>query len=364
MNFKNSMVLALVLGVFMAGLTGCGKQAEKPVELPTYRLAVSIYTGWMPWYQANENGVLAAWATKHNCKIEIKYMSYGDSLDAFVAGKVDAVVMTNMEAMDMPAAAGVDTTVVVVGDYSNGNDAVLARYGTTLNDLAGKEVTLCEKSVSEYLLARAMALRTKVNYNQVKTKNVSDTELAALFTANQSQQATVTWNPMKMQLLNNKSIVSLFDSSEIPGEIQDLLVVNTAVLKAHPEFVRALTGTWYETMGTMRGTGPERASAIARMAAQSGCTPAEFEQQLTTTALFYTPVEALNFTRSAELKNKNDLVRKFCAERGLMGNGVTSADVIGIQYPDGSVQGDPRNIKLRYVTEFMEEAAAGKLSRN
>ena len=33
--------------------------------------------------------------------------------------------MTNMKALDMPAASGVPTTAILVGDYSNGNDALL-----------------------------------------------------------------------------------------------------------------------------------------------------------------------------------------------------------------------------------------------
>jgi len=46
-------------------------------------------------------------------------------LDAFVSRNIDACTMTNMEALDMPAASGVPTTVVIIGDYSNGNDALL-----------------------------------------------------------------------------------------------------------------------------------------------------------------------------------------------------------------------------------------------
>jgi len=53
--------------------------------------------------------------------------------------------MTNMEALDMPTGAGVDTTAIIVGDYSNGNDAVLTRNGVKLKDLPGKRLLLVEK---------------------------------------------------------------------------------------------------------------------------------------------------------------------------------------------------------------------------
>ena len=64
---------------------------------------------------------------------------YAPSLDAFVAKNIDACTMTNMEALDMPAAAGVDTTSIIIGDYSNGNDAVLVRNGLTLRQASRQE---------------------------------------------------------------------------------------------------------------------------------------------------------------------------------------------------------------------------------
>ena len=65
--------------------------------------------------------------------------------------------MTNMECLDMPAASGIDSTALIMGDYSNGNDAILTRKGGTwISCLPGKTVNLVELSVSHYLLARAL----------------------------------------------------------------------------------------------------------------------------------------------------------------------------------------------------------------
>src|SRR5258708_6309684 len=88
--------------------------------------------------------------------IKVQGFDYAASLDSFVAKNIDGCTMTNMEALDMPAAAGVDSTVIIVGDYSNGNDAVMVRNGLTLDKLPGQPVMLVQKTVSEYLLERAM----------------------------------------------------------------------------------------------------------------------------------------------------------------------------------------------------------------
>jgi NitT/TauT family transport system substrate-binding protein len=59
--------------------------------------------------------------------------------------------MTNMEALDMPAAAGVDTTAVIV------------RENLSLAQIPGKQVMLAEKTVSQYLFERAMSMNGLAN---------------------------------------------------------------------------------------------------------------------------------------------------------------------------------------------------------
>ncbi len=37
--------------------------------------------------------------------------------------------MTNMDALTIPAVGGVDSTVLIVGDFSNGNDGIVLKNG-------------------------------------------------------------------------------------------------------------------------------------------------------------------------------------------------------------------------------------------
>ncbi len=75
----------------------------------------------------------------------------------------------------------------------------------------------------------------------------------------------------------------VFSSADIPGEIVDLLVVDTATLKANPNLGKALAGIWYETMALMQKQDAEGKAARAAMAKLAGTTPEEFESQLKTT---------------------------------------------------------------------------------
>src|SRR5450432_3421568 len=164
------MPRAITLFLLLAG--------SVPALQPTFTVGWSIYAGWTPYYYMNKSGILRKWADKYGIAIKVQRFDYAPSLDAFVAKNVDACAMTNMEALDMPAASGIDTTAIITGDYSNGNDALLARNNVTLQQLAGKKVLLVQKTVSEYLYERAMTLNgLESQIKKVKLVNTSDSDI-------------------------------------------------------------------------------------------------------------------------------------------------------------------------------------------
>jgi NitT/TauT family transport system substrate-binding protein len=272
--------------------------------------------------------------------------------------------MTNMEALDMPAASGVPTTSILIGDYSNGNDALLVRNNLQMKDLAGKKLLLVEKTVSEYLFDRAMTMNgLRDDIKRVRLINTSDSDIATAFLSDASASATVTWKPMVSQILKQKGITSLFNSSRIPGEILDLTVVRTDVL-AKPDgqkFAKALAGAWYEVLGLMSAKGPGTDKILAAIAEGSQDTLESYKEQLSTTKMFYTPQSAVEFGSSPELKQKMDLVRQFCFTHSLLGANTKSVDDVAIRYPDGAVQGKSDHVRLVYDLSYMQMAAQGKL---
>jgi NitT/TauT family transport system substrate-binding protein len=291
----------------------------------------------------------------------VKRFDYAPSLDAFVGKNIDACTMTNMEALDMPAASGVPTTAILVGDYSNGNDAILVRGGAQLKDLPGRKMLLVQKTVSEYLFDRAMTLNgLSDSIRKVRAVNTSDSDIATAFIGDTGASAVVTWKPMVSQLAKQKGVASLFDSSKIPGEILDLTVVRTDVLNrpdgAGQKFAKALTGAWYEMLSQMSND-----KVLTAIAEGSQDTLASYKEQLSTTKMFYTPKEAADFAASPEIKQKMTLVRQFCFDHALLGAGTKSADDVAIKYPDGSVQGKADRVRLVFDASYMQLAAQGKL---
>ncbi len=356
---KLSTLLLVGAAALMTLAPAFGQTQPKMGKKKTsFTIATSIYPGWMPWYYANETGILKKWADKHGIKIIVKYGDYIPTVEMYAGGAVDACTMTNMEALDMPAAGGIDTTMMIVGDFSNGGDRLLTRGITKVGDLKGETIGLVEGSVSHYLLARALAANG-MRERDVKVKNVSDSDIGALFITSERQKAIVTWNPIAMDVMAQvKGCHSLFDSSMIPGEILDCLAVNSATLRANPKFGKALASAWYEVMGKMTKRGKASKEVKEMMAKSAGTKLRPFEAQLKATAMFYKASDAAAYAASDELRKNMDNVRKFCFEHGLLGEGIDSVDAIGISYPGGAVQGNKKNIKLRFDNSYMKAAAS------
>jgi NitT/TauT family transport system substrate-binding protein len=323
--------IALAASLATLGALTVGPAAAEPKK--DFKVAWSIYVGWMPWGYAADHGIVQKWA--------------------------DAVTLTNMDGLSIPAAGGVDTTAVIVGDFSAGNDAVILKDKTELAEIKGQTVNLVEFSVSHYLLARALE-SVGLAERDVKVVNTADPDMVGAFqTADVT--AMVTWNPMVSEILAQPVAHKVFDSAQIPGEIIDMMVANTEVLADNPDFGKALAGIWYETTALMTADTPEGAAARAAMGAASGTDQAGYEAQLAATKLFAAPAEAVAFTASPELGTTMNHVRGFLFDKGLLGNGAPSADVIGIELPDGTVLGDAANVKLRFSTGWMQAAANGSL---
>jgi len=325
----------------------------------SFKVCWSIYVGWMPWAYGAEQGIVKKWADKYDIDIEVVQINdYIESINQYTAGEFDACTMTNMDALTIPAAGGVDSTALVVGDFSNGNDGVVLKGKESLADIKGQNVNLVELSVSHYLLARGLE-SVGLSERDVQVVNTSDADMVAVY-GTDDVTAVATWNPLLGEVLSMPDSYKVFDSAQIPGEIIDLLVVNTQTLEQNPALGKALTGAWYEIMGIMSGDDDAAAVAKTSMAQASGTDLSGYEAQLASTEMFYTPAAALSLTNSPTLISTMQHVAEFSFEHGLLGEGAPDAGFIGIETPAG-VYGDDSNIQLRFNPTYMQMAHDGTL---
>jgi NitT/TauT family transport system substrate-binding protein len=353
----------LCIGVLLlSGIVAAGAaQPAAAAERTSFNVAWSIYVGWMPWDYADRSGIWKKWADKYGIKIKLTQINeYVESINQYTAGSFDACVMTNMDALTIPAAGGVDSTALIVGDFSNGNDGVVLKgKGKSLRDIQGQKVNLVELSVSHYLLVRALAT-VGLRERDLKIVNTSDADIVAAFSA-PATAAVVTWKPQLSAVLSAPNAQLVFDSSKIPGEILDLMVVKTDVLKANPKLGKALVGAWYETLAVMFKNDAAARAAQTQMAKASGTDLAGFGLQLATTHVFASPADAYAFVTADGIIKSMDSVRRFSFEHGILGEAASSVDSVGIQFPAGKSLGDTRNLKLRFDSSFTKLAADGTL---
>lgn len=329
--------------------------AQPVIAKDDFKICWSIYVGWMPWEYGATTGIVDKWADKYGINIEVVQINdYIESINQYTAGSFDGCTMTNMDALTIPSAGGVDTTALIIGDFSNGNDAVILKNKSSLADIKGQTVNLVELSVSHYLLARGLE-SVDLAERDLTIANTSDADIVAAYTTD-DVTAVTTWNPLVSEILAMPGSHKVFDSSQIPGEIIDTLMVNTNTLKANPKFGKALVGAWYEIMAAMEADVAVR----QHMGEASGTDLAGYEAQLASTKMFYKAADAVSFVKSADLKQTMEYVANFSFDHGLLGDGAPDAGFIGIETPAG-VFGDNRNIQLRFDPSYMQMAADGKL---
>jgi NitT/TauT family transport system substrate-binding protein len=86
----------------------------------------------------------------------------------------------------------------------------------------------------------------------------------------------VTFDPFRTQMLG-AGARTLFDSSQIPGEIVDLLAVRASVLEKNPHGLRTLLTGWFKALDYLAR---EPKDAAARMSVREQITGEQFLQAL------------------------------------------------------------------------------------
>jgi NitT/TauT family transport system substrate-binding protein len=350
--------IGAVLGAgVLASTLSFGAMAE---ERDSFSIAWTIYAGWVPWDYAEESGIMKKWADKYDIEVDIVQVNdYIESINQYTAGQFDAVVATSMDGLSIPAASGIDTTALIVGDYSDGNDGLVSKDAESIEALEGETVHLVELSVSHYLLVRALD-SVGLEERDLNVVNISDADLVSAFQTDDVRHVA-TWNPLLTEVSNYPGATPLFDSSQIPGHIKDLTMVNTQTLADNPKLGKALVGAWYETMGILRSDSDEGREARAMLGEVSGTDREGYEAQLAGMRMFWEPASSVAFINSDEAREAMDSVRQFSFDKGLLGQGAMSPDFVGIEFPDGTIMGNGDYVQLRFNDTYMQMAADGEL---
>jgi len=344
---SRSLVSVLTLLLVSAIFPATAQEEKKPAEKVT--VAWSVWTGWMPHKIMEVEGFLDERNKEFGTNVQLQeFRGYMDSVQAFAAGKVDAVAMTSMESLQ-PASSGVRSVAVLANDVSNGGDGLLVREGLTINDIAKHPLYLEQFSVSHYLAARA-AESAGIAPDELQIVNMPGDDVGKAFLSDENIKVAATWNPHLYLAQEAGTGNVVFSSEDIPGEIIDLVVFNAKIVEEHPDAVRAFVTAYYDACEMISNEATNE-RAVEIMADGAGTTPAEFRKLLGGTRLFTEPKQTIDFFQSRRIQNTMNRVRKFSHQNEL------------ITDPEFDIQfgpHDPANPALLWFDHrFAEEAIAG-----
>jgi len=124
MNHCQKMLLLSILLTLLVALSCSQPPANRTTKqtVPIFTIQSSLFTGSAPWDYAVESGILERRSNQFGVKINFEQGDSTGIVENFIDGRTAGCYITNLEALNNPAAAGVDTTVVLIGDTSYGAD--------------------------------------------------------------------------------------------------------------------------------------------------------------------------------------------------------------------------------------------------
>ncbi|HEY6879459.1 MAG TPA: ABC transporter substrate-binding protein, partial [Polyangiales bacterium] len=223
--------------------------------------------GWVAWEIAIQKG----WFKEEGVDVDFKWFEYVPSMEAFSAGKVDAVTMTNGDAL-VTGSSGAKSVGILINDYSNGNDMVVAQ--PKIKDVAalkGKKIGVEVGFLSHLLLINALG-SVGLTDRDVELVNVPTDQTPQTLKAGEVS-AIVAWQPNSGQALKEvPGSHAVFTTANVPGLIYDLLYVSPKSLKERRADWLKVTKVWFRIAEFLKQ--PENLDEAAKlMAARVGLTP-------------------------------------------------------------------------------------------
>lgn len=243
--------------LLLLSLFSCDSSQEPPL-----RIGTNLWPGYEHLYLARSLGFYE----QSEIKL-IEMTSSSDVIRSLRNGTLEAGALTLDEALSL-IDDGIALKIILVMDFSEGGDALLVKPGIdSLAALRGKSIAVEYTAVGAILLDAALNA-ANLSISDVNIIACSQNEHLKCY---QSADAVVTFEPARTRLLKLGAQV-LFDSSQIPGRIVDVLVVHASAVKANPRALKQLLTGYFKARDYFDAS-PEAAANL--MALRLRLSPAE-----------------------------------------------------------------------------------------
>lgn len=233
MTRKTAIGAILGLSIFAAA-------AAQPASAAGLTVGYSDWPGWVAWQVAIDKG----WLKEAGLDVTFQWFDYSASMDALTAGKIDADLMTNGDTL-VTGAGGGKAIMIMLTDYSNGNDMIVARSGVkSVADLKGKKIGVEVGLVDHLLLLNALQ-SAHMTEKDVKIVNVPTDQTPQTLKSGQVD-AVAAWQPNSGAALKEvPGSTAIFTSANVPGLIYDVLAVNPKSLTERRADWKKVVKVWF-----------------------------------------------------------------------------------------------------------------------
>jgi len=253
-----SVGTALTATLFFTGLSEAA---------PPLKIGYSDWPGWVAWQVAIEKG----WFKEAGVDVKFDWFDYSASMDAFAAGKIDAVTVTNGDAL-VTGSGGAKNVMIIVTDYSNGNDMIVGKPGIkSLKDLKGKKVGL-EVGLVEHLLLLNGLEKAGLKESDLTIVNTKTNETAQAL-ASGDLAAIGAWQPNSGEAMSRvPGSKPIYTSADEPGLIYDVLTVSPSSLSSRKADWQKVVKVW-DRVVTYINDPKTQPDAVKIMSARVGLKP-------------------------------------------------------------------------------------------
>lgn len=234
------------------------------------KIGYSDWPGWVAWQVAIDKG----WFQQAGVDVKFEWFDYSASMDAYSAGKIDGVLMTNGDAL-VTGSAGGKSKMIMLTDYSDGNDMIVAKPGIkSLKELKGKKVAV-EEGLVEHLLLLDGLKKVGMKPSDVTLVNAKTNSMPQVLGSGEVA-AIGAWQPVAGEAMRAlPGSRPIYTSADEPGLIYDVLAVSPASAAMHKaEWLKVLK-VWDRVVHYINDpkTQPD---AVKIMAARVGVSPATY----------------------------------------------------------------------------------------
>ncbi|WP_228036925.1 ABC transporter substrate-binding protein [Cuspidothrix issatschenkoi] len=251
LKFVKYLIFSIFTGILAIAITNCTTPPSSPL-----RIGANLWTGYETLYLARDLG----YYDQQPIKL-VDYPSGTEEVRAYRNHEIEGAGLSIDQALSI-AATQDNIKIITIMDVSHGGDVILGKPEiANIKALKGRRVGVESTALGAFFISRAL----EKNGMSVKDIQIVSLELTEHERAYKQGKvdAVVTFGPARIKLLAAGAKL-LFDSSQIPGEIVDILAVSKEAIANSSDTIQSLVNGRFRALDYLEKNPQDAASRIAK----------------------------------------------------------------------------------------------------